>query len=476
MTGVVGGKLFQWLKAGFLLDYIECGLYSPSFQRFKSRRTPLRILIVTTFFPPLNSIASLRPYSWAKFWTQTGHDVTVLTIEKEESDIQLNVNNPGYKVIETAQPRLMKKLKSSYKSSPGNNAGVVNSAAAFKSWIKAPFIGLFDWLRYKRGIFNACRMPDFTDLWIRPAVDAAAGLGKFDVVVSTAGPYSVHIVAHKIKQKGLAVKWVADYRDTWSDNYIYPGLFPFNRIEKVLEGRMLQSADLITTVSDPFADSFLNKYPLKRVHTIENGFDPADLEIASPLPAFPPDGKFRIVHTGSIYLGKRDPSPLFEAIANLSGDQGNNQLLDKLEVLFVGPRQANLEELIKQYRVDKWVKAPGFFSREQALAMQRDAHALLFLPWNDLSVDGVLTGKIFEYLFSGTPIMCVGGKGLEASQQLVLDAKAGEVFDDVKDIEKFLVQKLSLVEKENSQVDPEFLKRYDRRHLAERLLQLMKMD
>lgn len=42
----------------------------------------MRILIVSTFFPPENSIASFRPYSWAKWWSRAGHEVTVVSTKK----------------------------------------------------------------------------------------------------------------------------------------------------------------------------------------------------------------------------------------------------------------------------------------------------------------------------------------------------------------------------------------------------------
>lgn len=435
----------------------------------------MRILIVSTFFPPLNSIASLRPYTWAKYWALEGHDVTVLTLEKElDPKVQLSLPNTGFKVIEISQPGFVKKLKRGYQESSKDAQDVKTSVyQRFKILLKLPFLKIFNWLRYKKGVFNACRMPDFTDLWVAPAIKEVSKLPKFDLVVSSAGPYTVHVVAHKLKVQGFAKQWIADYRDTWSDNYIYSGLFPFNLIEKRLERRILQEADAITTVSDPFVVGFLQKHPSKQVHLIENGFDPSDLEVLNSKSAFPEDGKYRFVHTGSIYLGKRDPEPLFKAIANLSRDPINSTLLGKFELIFVGQRQANLESLIEQYQIGRWVKVVGFLPREESLAMQRDAHALLFLPWNDLSVDGILTGKIFEYLYSGTPIVCVGGKGLEASQRLILEAQAGEVLADVEEIEKFLLGQLKSIRKEKKQIDPEFLKKYDRRYLSERMLNLV---
>ena len=61
----------------------------------------MKILIITHYFPPLNSIASLRPYSWAKYWTKVGHDVTVLTTKKFPSDnLTMEMPYNGFQTIE----------------------------------------------------------------------------------------------------------------------------------------------------------------------------------------------------------------------------------------------------------------------------------------------------------------------------------------------------------------------------------------
>jgi hypothetical protein len=314
-------------------------------------------------------------------------------------------------------------------------------------------------------------MPDFSDLWIRPALKAVEGQNFWDLVISTAGPYTVHIVGSSLKKRGRAKRWIADYRDTWSDNYIYPGIFPFNIFEAYLEKRLLRHADAITTVSQPFADRFKTKYPNIQTYAIENGFDPADLASLEPGPVFPPDGKYRIIHTGTIYAGKRDPTPLLKAIALIKEHPRQHVLLDNLEVLFVGPNQANVGALIRRYGVEKWVKMLGTITRQDALRMQRDANRLLFLPWNDASIDGVITGKLYEYLFSKTPILAVGSTTIEASQRLILEAKAGLVLHSPEAVAAFLVEQLKSPAAVKNQLDPNFLKRYNREVLAMKILE-----
>lgn len=428
----------------------------------------MRILIISTFFPPLNSIASHRPYSWAKYWSQAGHDVTVLTTPKQEGlPVNLALPLEGFKIIEVEGPRILKKLKSHYNT----NISSDKTASSWKQCFKQKLIEGFNLLRSKTGIFSSCRMPDFADLWIRPAIKAARQEEPWDLIVSTAGPYAVHVVAVALKKSGHGKKWVADYRDNWSHSYVYPGLFPFNKFEIFLERRLLRHADVITTVSDPYAVLFATKNKGKRVFAIENGFDPDDFQQVDSRPIFPDDGKYRIVYTGSFYH-HWNPIPLFEAIVTMRESFSDQKLLERLEVHFAGPNQRQVPELIEKYGIRDYISVRGFVSRQDALRMQRDAHDLLFFAWHNPSLDGCLTGKLFEYLNSGTHIISISN-GLEASQKLILEAKAGTIFTTSSEIVDFLRKRLAMPIKVNNVVDSDLLKRYDRRHLAMKFLKVI---
>lgn len=410
-----------------------------------------RILIISTFFPPLNSIASLRPYSWAKEWTQMGHSVTVLTTKKLQTENPLNFDLTGIEIVEVESSLNVSGLKKNYHEQKVKG--------------KPSFLHrMMHQLKYKYGLFNACRMPDFTDFWIYPALKQISCHEKFDFIVSTSGPYSVHILGYLLKRKELTNKWIADYRDTWSNNYIYPGLFPFNFFEKYLEKFLLRKVDLITTVSEPFKEYFEKTYK-KETRVVYNGFNPEDVDLEEGT-SYPLSDKFRIVHTGSIYKDKRDPIPLFKAINELS----DNPLIGHLEVIFIGSELADLQELIDLYHVEKHVKIQGFLSRKETLSLQRNADVLLFLPWNDPKVDGILTGKIFEYLYSKTPIISIGCPHMEASQKLIDHYKAGISLHSVDEIVTYL--KRVLMEKPNAKtnVTNNELFLFDRRMIAKDFL------
>lgn len=410
----------------------------------------MRILIVSTYFPPQCSIGALRPHSWAKRWSALGHDVAVVTTTKaEREEVALSLPMEGFELIEVEPPLLYRWANRLYR---GKSRGGSSLRPLFA-------------LRSRLGICNSCRMPDLIDPWVGRAVDRLEGEEPWDLVVSTAGPYACHWVAERLKKRGQAAFWVADYRDLWVDSELFPGLFPFTWIERRLERRLMGVADRIVTVSAPLAEKLTRRYGGEKVSVVENGFDPSDLEGVDPAPFFPRDGKLRMVYTGMIYEGRRDPSPLFAAIDQLR----TTPLLDRFELLFAGNLVANLEELIEKYQVGRWVKWVGFLSRPDALRMQRDSDALLFLEWQG---GGALTGKLFEYLFSGRPIWAIGVEESHVAGQLILEAEAGLVLgadvDRIADaLSGWLRGELPL-----STPKREVVERYERGRLADALLGL----
>lgn len=384
----------------------------------------MKILIVAVYFPPQNSVASLRPYSWAKYWSRDGHDVTVLTTRKPEHPTDSPYPFTGFEVREVEMP-LFNRLRGVLGKK--NTAQVAASKNVVKSTLFSALLGRINrtirHFQNKNGILNACRMPDLTDLWAARAFQSVSS-EQWDLVVSTAWPYPVHQVAYRLRRHGMAKKWVADWRDIWIGNHLYPGLFPFTLIEKYLEKQWMKAADAITTVSEPLAEILRKRYGDK-VTVIYNGFDPEDYENLPPEKAYPQDGTFRIVYTGSIYPGWQDPSPLFEAISILKKE--GKITPDRLQVIFYG-NNADMTPLASKFNIAEFVQYGGFIPRQQALHYQRDADALLFLEFESKSLQGILTGKLFEYLFAGPPILAVGA-GVDGSvSKLITQTKQGISF------------------------------------------------
>jgi glycosyltransferase involved in cell wall biosynthesis len=433
----------------------------------------MTILIVSTYYPPLSSAASLRPYSWAKYWTREGHDVTVLTTAKrEDPSTALGLPDPGCTVREVPWPVTVGRLKRMQAWMTGERRQVDSRHGAGPSALARRAARALDRQRARFGVLGAGpRLPDVADLWAFGALKTAKAPGPWDVVVSTAAPYVAHLVAARLKRRGLSRQWIADYRDLWTDHRTAPGLPGVRVWERRFEVRLLRSADVITTVSEPLADTLRLRHGASRIHVVENGVDAEDFERLDPAPVFLRDGKRRIVYTGTIY-DPQDPSPLLQALAEMAHAPGGASLLSGVEVVLATRSTARLADLVRRFGVDRWVRVEGLVPRPHALRMQRDADLLLLLPWNDPNVDGILTTKVYEYLFSDAPILLVGCRTVEALQRLVLDAGRGIRLPDASAVRTFLTDYLRNPAPARAPRSSAILDRYDRRRLAIRLLSL----
>jgi len=447
---------------------------------------PKRILIVSAYFPPQPSIASLRAYSFAKYWAGMGHNVTVLTTKKfDRGGLNLSLPVDNFTVIEVAYFDLAhtvdKILKSvlRMKQEAQNNSDVHSLGSKVPVQRNRAFVIINNILRsisHKTGLFVNDRIPDVRDTWIRRAVNIGNKQfekRKFEWILSSYGPPASHIVGGILSKKNNC-KWVADYRDLWIENHVWVGKWPFTSLEKYLEKRYVGTlADIITTVSEPLAEVLRKKFPTP-VHVIENGFDEDDYNISFH-PYFTEEKK-RIVYTGAIYPGKQDPSPLFAAITALAheSDMIRGKLDDQFEVLFFGSRKEWLINLIREHHVEQWVKYCGLVSRDDALRIQKQADILLFLEWENGAVDGILTGKLFEYLATRKPILGIGVSSKTAPGALMEQAGVGLAVGN--DIEKIRHVILNLLEGRipfRVSPDEDIIARYTRQKQAERLLEIM---
>jgi hypothetical protein len=171
-------------------------------------------------------------------------------------------------------------------------------------------------------------------------------------------------------------------------------------LETRWERRLVGRASAIVTVSKPWSEGFRLKYPGKPVATILNGFDPADYARDAIDP--PAGGPLTIVYTGAIYPGRRDPSPLFEAVRQLGADA------DELRVRFYGTAPEHVLPLARRAGVERLVEVLPSVPYRESIRCQKAADVLLLLQWNDPLEQGNVPAKLFEYLAARRPILGLG--------------------------------------------------------------------
>ena len=282
-------------------------------------------------------------------------------------------------------------------------------------------------------------IPDSRVFWIKPSTRFLRKYLKehpeIDTVISTGPPHSMHIIAANLK-KQFNLKWIADFRDPWTEIDFYKDLLPGKRADakhKRLERMCLTQADEVVTVSNTCAEG-LAAIANRKVHVVTNGyefpdFDPKKIEL---------DRKFSIVHLGSMPF-TRNPLPLWKALAELL--QEFPKLKEQLSVRLIGTVDYQVFASAEEYGLKEYIDTPDAVQHAESINIQRRSQILLLSANNSGNVKGILTGKFFEYLGAKRPIIAIGAKDsdLEAGMNST-EAGCFEYFDGHATLKQFLAE------------------------------------
>lgn len=374
----------------------------------------LRILIVAHDFPPLNSSASRRPYSWARTWTDLGHEVHVLTTAKYAHDRLTDARQDMTGFIVHAVPYLPW-------SRPSATATMPAAAASPEPRHGRVFGAVRDLTRGLRlglGLFT-----EKTTLAYFPMLRAGRKLlarHRFDLIVSTSGPDMCPMVGAGLA-RSAGVKWLSDYRDLWFDEFAVNRYALTTWFVNRLQSRLIRRADAVCTVSDGLA-GYIERIAPGKVLVCYNGY----LGEAAPAPPAAAQGSvLRLVYTGTFYPEKRDPDGFFAGLALLA--QRAPDLAARVHVDFYGPAEEWVQAQVRRHALEERVSFHGSVPYAESLAAQSEAGLLLFIDWMDDRADGVLTGKLFEYLASGQAILCFGSRANTEATRIINDCNAGRI-------------------------------------------------
>ncbi len=434
----------------------------------------MKILIASAYFPPQNAVASLRPYSWAKYWSKAGHDVTVLTTIKRNEGNNTNFDCSEFTVIETPLNMPFRTVNAVTKQADIISEGCVQKKVSLKIKILSKIKKIYIKFIEKTGCFATIRFPDWHDGWIKEAVKRLPCM-DYDLLVTTAGPYSVHRAGLYLRKKGWKGKWICDWRDLCTKNHMYRGVFLFWPYEKYLEKKIHTNADYITTVSDGLADNLraITKTP---VFTIYNGFDSENFDFLFSKPRAV-NKKYVISYLGTVYKGFQDPTPLFKALQEL--DKKGLITPNDVVVQFAGNHTADVSDIAKKNGVEKYFTYLGFLPLERSVQIQYDSDAALFLEFENKKTKGVLNVKIFEYMHNARKTVIIGCSESNSAGKIVEKCNAGVFLGrDVEKIKQFILEEVE--KKRNGSKSAELKKnmeeinKYSRKVQAEKMLELVK--
>lgn len=415
-----------------------------------------RLLIITYYWPPTGGSGVQRWVKFSKYLPQFGWQPVIYTPENPE---QLAIDESLLSDIPDCAEVIKTHISEPYEiyrrltGSKGKTQEVNPLNAQKKSLGKR--ISL--WLRGNLFI------PDPRIWWVRPSVSF---LEKYlrehpvDAVVTTGPPQSMHLIGRGLKRR-LGVKWIADFRDPWTEMFYYKHLslsrFSDRRHHR-LEQSVLDEADLVIAVSPPVASDFAAKTETP-VKLITNGFDEDDF--AAPVEPRT-DGKFILVHTG-LFASDGNPLNLWDALAAKCRE--DSAFRSRLQIRLAGKTDPEIISAIRERGLGDNLVNLGYLPHEQTVAEQRSADILLLPLRQEPEYAKVLPGKIFEYIAARRPVLGIGQSD-GAAAAVLRDAGAGEMFgwEEKEALMEFILA---------SHPEPSGAEKYSRRRLTEQLVKLL---
>jgi glycosyltransferase involved in cell wall biosynthesis len=360
-----------------------------------------RLLLVSYLFPPAGGIGVQRVLSWTRYLPALGFDVFVLSASNPSVptlDPELvKTVPPEVTVVRTWSPEAPYKLRQKLWRGLGGNGRETRAAAdqGRSSWVKDAV----------RRILT----PDPEVVWTPGAKWVAARLvreHRIDAVVVSAPPFSSFLVGNYLKRRFAGLRYVADFRDEWLDFYL--DAFEYGRHPAIrrraawIEAETVRNADLVLSITPSCVRRIRSRYPElpdSRFVCLPNGYDPAMFEGFQPRRRG--DGRIRVAHVGTVYPHST-PRYYFDALERLP-----ESLRDRFETHFIG--RITPEERRHFAGRALRVVEKGFLPQEQAIREMEEADILLLT----MTDPNFTSGKIYEYLATGKPILAVSPPGGE---------------------------------------------------------------
>ncbi len=278
-----------------------------------------------------------------------------------------------------------------------------------------------DWLaKIVRRFLRLFMFPDNKKGWIEPAYQKAVEIIEnrdVDLIFSTAPPFSNHVAAAKISDQ-TNLPLILDYRDLWLNNHFMDDMFGWQkRRMKKLEEFCLQRTKGVTALDDFMIDDIRSCYPEIDFNGFEvsHGFDPEDFEnLEGKATLEYRKGKLNFLYSGLFYE-QNQPDILLKALVKAANENALN--LEQIHLHFQGGLDVRIQHLVEKLGLSNIVTDYGYVNHEIATANLLEADVLWMISNFDAKHKQIKSGKLFEYIGTGKPILGLLHPG-EASRLL----------------------------------------------------------
>jgi glycosyltransferase involved in cell wall biosynthesis len=368
------------------------------------------LLYIAFWYPPSRASGVYRALATTKAFVDAEWDVTVVTTNEEFLTDEIGSVDPSlidfipsevdvirvpfaFDVIYTTDIRKLGRLRANFPT--------------IWSYVFRTFAPLRRVRAVMRGASpHAHSIADKYVAWIDPVVKEGIrthAKKRFDHILATGNPYSAFEAAHLISTM-TGVGFSLDYRDPWTIDVFTGDLDFADRQTTAAESEIMAAATLSFHVNEPIAAAYRAKYPenADKQLVVYNGYDPESV----PPPSGPSSEPLVFGILGT--LNDRWPTkPIFKAWAGLYAE------LPKGSQLVLGGHLGYFEHseaVLEAYLPDESLG----FHYAGAVSKSNVADFYASLDVVILPVPGgpmVSSGKVFEVMALGKPVVCVQASG-----------------------------------------------------------------
>ena len=383
------------------------------------------VLIITYYWPPSGGAGVQRFLKFVKYFRDYGINPVVLTCANPTypiKDSSLADDIPEGTVVRyahTVEPFGIYSLLTG--STPEKAANPTTILTGNKL---NPLQRMVRWLR--ANLF----VPDARLGWVLFARRQARKLiEEFAIteIVTTGPPHSTHFIGKWLKQK-TGVRWIADFRDPWTDihyNRALPRTAKTRQRDERMEIAVLKAADEVT-VTAPGTGRYFSSKVDRTYHTIPNGFDPDDFsDQAQPdaticTPSSENSGSmiFTIRHIGTI-TETCIPFNLLRALSRLPATD--------FRMEFIGPVHPELQNQVSAHALEDRVRIISHVPHKQATTLMQSADLNVVVVHRSDDSRILIPGKLYDYFNARKPIMAIGPTDGDAAA-IIRDCRIGKTF------------------------------------------------
>ncbi len=428
------------------------------------------ILFISYYFSPIKASGSIRNSKLAKYLSLKMWQVYVLStfndklFKKEDILGKYSNNIKKYNIFtvdfQTIKLLLLKLNKFSKKKiirfNPFENTAEMELCEMFNMFPFNILIGEGGLIYIIHCIFNA--------LFLIKRY-------RIKTIYTSYSPFSDIFIGYILKLIFPHLIWIADFRDLHIDKFKKNLLM---KVSHVIDKKILKKADCLTTVSYGLAKP-LKEYN-SNVYVIHNGFDADDMNLINIKVKIK---DFSFLYVGALYGSRRDPGILFDCIQRLI--KNNKSSSKKIKVIYAGREGELFIKIADRYNLRGVCTDLGYINRKKSLKLQRNSCFLIMMTWSDEKSKGILSGKFYEYLSSGRPIICIiNGDRDREIENLFKITNAGIVIytrssDSQKKLKRYILKHYCKYKKGNfkNNYNKNIINKFSYNYLADDLIALI---